>query len=1312
MSENEALRMALIEVDLLRNREADALRDSQASFRVLDKLIAATTVQRALDQLLALSLEEFGATKALIVQATTDGDQICSAAQAGVAPNLPEILDVHPDILHRPRRLLDVARLGAAIGAAKFTSALMAPLPLGEGPPMAIVVLFSDNEPRKNTDLARLSHMARVAVQPLRALRLAQRNADLVALIDGHRADPVDDGLDPSFQAVNRAYGRLTQGQALAVDLLNDLLTATHSTLNDTIDKALSDLSRLCDADRSYVVELQDDAHLTCTHEWVAPGVPPLRNVLNRFPAVDLEPWLPKLLEGQEILIQYASASPHGRPESRGLLSENAKSLLITPMLANGQLHGFVGFEMISAPRSFLQGEIFLLRSAANAISAVTRQHRTEDLNRQAQHALNRAHNRLQATLAALPDLVVELDDEGRFVDHYSRGNGVMSRIASQLMGRTLQETLDAKLATQGHEMLDEVKATGRSLGHTFRYDVGNGDLRWIRASATRREADSPTDKPGYLFVLRDITRETTQAEDIALLDEVAKRASNLIVVTDTQRRITWVNAAFERVTGWTRDEVKGTNPARLLQSDLSDPRTINRIRSALEKSEPVHAELINTRRNGEVYWIELDIQPMFNERGILTGFMAIETEITERKNQEAAIEKAAREAKQAQDRLIAAVESLEDGFVLFDKNGRLVICNDRYRGIAPGFEDEIKPGVTLTEILQRGLQMGHYPEAIGREQEWLETRLSAHDAGDVSLEVRLSDGRWIRVFDKITPDGGRVGLRIDITALKEAEARALSDRAAAMDAARDGMAISSPDGILLYANLAFRSIFGVSPPISAIGRNWSALVGQDAATEILENGLSHLVESGENWTGEVRITRQDGSLADIELSLTRRADGALVWVVRDLAERRQAELETNTLRETLQIAQRREVIGQLAAGLAHDFNNLIAAISGSATLIAEDDGDGAIRRAHDHAQRIQKSAERAEIMVRKLLALGARPSSTTSSNLNAIVREATELLRPGLGRKIRFSFEQPVEPLMTKIEQTDILQIVLNLGINARDAMAQDHGSEAEKHIRIQLREATLADVTGESDGADVQLRIGVSSPERNYACLIVEDTGPRIECATADKIFTPYFSTKGEKGSGLGLSIVSGVVTAAQGSIQLLSTSGKGSIFKVLLPLSDPEGIVATPVATEGKSADSQTKRAASTTSKQPLKGVSILVVDDDEDVLSVITAMLERAGAEVAPTSDPHAAIEILLEDSDAFNLVLTDFDMGETTGADLARAVHQRDPGLPVILITALPDWRQRDSKRQEDPSFFAVLGKPLSSQGLVDIAIAALDSRQN
>lgn len=1309
MSENEALRMALIEVDRLRMREAQALRDTRASFRVLDGLMTVRSTQEATDLLVSTVREEFAAAEVMILRATSAGKSLFCVAQSGQATPKADVFATDPSILLRPRRMLDVSCFGPALDRAGYTSALIAPLPIEDSTPTALVVLFSSQDAHKNSDLVLLSHLAQVAVQPIRSLRLAQRNAELVALIEGHVVDAPPDRLDPSLHAINRAYDRLTQGQALIVDLLNSLLTSTPETLDRLIQRAIAEMGCHFQSDRCFVLEVMDGATLTCTHEWAAPGIPTGHGCVRAVSTQRFENWMPQLLQGQEIHIHDTSALAEGSADRRALLSEDAKSVLIVPMVANAALHGIVVHEMIRARRSFLRGEVLLLRSVSNAICAATRQISIEQRNREAQQALNHERNRLKATLSALPDLVVELDDQGRFVDHYSRDNTMMNQIASALMGRTLNEALDQKLATQALGMLNEVKETGHSSGLTFQYDIGSGDLRWIRASATRREANGPTERPGYLFVLRDVTRETVQAKEIALLGEVAKRASNLIVVTDRNRCITWINPAFERVTGWSRDEVMGRNPASFLQDEMSSPTTKRKIADALAKGLPVHAEMINVSKTGRHYWIELDIQPMYDEQGNLTGYMAIETEITDRKRQELALEDAANEARQAQERLIAAVETLQDGFVLFDRDNRLVICNERYRTLADDFEGFIRPGVTQEEILRHSLAHGRYLDAVGREDAWLAERLASRMQNEVSFEMRLSNGRYVRVFDKATPDGCRVGLRIDITALKEAEASALSDRAAAMDASHDGMAITDRDGNLLYANAAFLDIFSATSA-SIIRSHWTTLFDDRAAHEIEQNGISQLLETGENWRGEVTFKRNGSALAEIELSLTRRNDGALVWVVRDLAERRQAEMESNHLRETLQIAQRREVIGQLAAGLAHDFNNLIAAISGSATLILDDSGEQAAERARAHADRILKSAERAEGMVRRLLALGARPQQRSSRNLNAIVREAADLLRPGLGRSIRLSVDLPTDPLMTDLEPTDVLQIILNLGINARDAMLQDARFDAENHIRLDLHEAGEADLSDVSDPNALTLHLGTISPGMRYACLIVEDTGPGIDANTGQQVFTPYFSTKGNKGSGLGLSIVAGVIKAAQGAIFLKSQVGAGTRFKILLPLSAPIAAESLSVPLSDQPTLAQPNRVEANYVGQPLAGVSILIVDDDEDVLSVVAALLERAGAEVAPTSDAMSALEVLMEDPDAFDLVITDFDMGATTGADLARSIHERAPSMPVILVTALPDWRQRDTNGGADPAFFTVLAKPLSTQGLVDAAIAALDSR--
>ncbi len=1332
MPEHEKLRVALEELDLLRRREAMALRDSQAYFRVLDRIVGKQTIQEALGGMLDVVKFEFGADTVLLCRSMPNADAVSVELQRGLL-FASDRLSVEQAFIGRSRRLLDPSVLapdGLMNGA---RAAIMAPLTITGEPQMALICLSTDRDRFHLEDLGRLTQMAKVAAQPLAALRLSRRAAELAALIDGRTPSLSDDlpepMVDKPFEAVNRAFDRLTQTQGLVVGLLNDLLAAPAAELDATIDATLARLGVQCGLDRSYIFAVHDGQHLERIHEYVGPGVQPLGLGHTGYDLGCMASWVDDLQAGRDIRVLDTKLLRDDQPERQFLQHFGVQSLLLMPMIEHGQIKGLVAFEAIHTARVFLPGEVHLLRSVTNAMGSVLRRRQVERMNAIAQEALALERSRLQATLSALPDLVIELNEEGRFTEHYSNANTVMSNVASRLMGRTMRDSLDPDLAQMGHKMLAELATTGRTGEQTFQYDLGNNDLRWIKAHAVRREAGQEDGTPGFLFVLRDITHEINQAEEIARLGQMVKRSSNLVVVTDIERRINWVNDSFVRRTGWTMDEVVGRKPSDFLQPPDVDRTTLSRIRMALDAGRPCHEELLNISRDGTRYWVEIDIQPIRNEAGELTGFMSIETDITQRKEHEAAIAVAAAEARLAQERLVAAVESLEDGFVFFDRKGKLVLCNSRYREMSLGMAAVLKPGVSREDIYRYGLKIGHYQDAIGSEDAWLQARLESADQSSVESEVRLSDGRWLRVYDKRTPDGGTVGLRVDITALKEAEARALSDRAAAMDASHDGMAISAPDGAFLFANPAFIALFAGTRHTTLVGRVWSEVMGTEATYQILERAVPALGVSGQNWRGEVTLPRQTGAPAEIELSLTRRVDGALVWVARDLAERRHSERESHRLREELQLAQRREVIGQLAAGLAHDFNNLIAAISGSATLILSDEGKGAAERARDHAIRIQKSAERAEAMVRRLLALGARPASHRTTDLVPVLREAADLLRPGLGQSVRLMLDLPQTPLMTTLEPTDVLQIVLNLGINARDAMAHAGIAPQDRIISLRLRDATLNDIVGNSN-----FRMGSADPARAYACLTVSDTGPGIPEAVMERIFTPYFSTKGEKGSGLGLAIVSGVIKAAEGAISLASRPGEGAEFTVLLPLAvegaaqaaDPLSAYATePMLARPAPGPARVQApAAKPAPKAPvpfapplrtggqLKGKSILIVDDAEDVLSVLAHMLEREGAEVAPTSDAEAAFEVLDEDPEAFDLVITDFDMGVLTGADLAREAHKLRPDLPVILITALPDWRVRDARGGGDPSFFTVLGKPVAVEALVAAAVGALDSAKN
>ena len=1333
VAEAEALRRALIKVEDLRVRKQTALRAQSVLYDVLDGVASAKTPGAGLRALLDVVLNRITCDAVAVVEDTDGGAGLIGVVVAEPADLTGLSLPATPDLLRRARRLPDLAR--AAWSAPlpdlilPYHSLMLAPLRIEGERPLAVLCLSRAVAQFSADDLALLERVAQVAANPLGSLRLSQRNAALAALIEGtpQPDDATPSGIDVPFQSVNRAFARLTKAQALTVDILNDLLTAPSAGVDRAIQRALARLGQDIGSDRTFLLD-PSAASGGPTYQW---------NRLSSPRALpDLKTVLPRLHAGIEVLID--SDSP-----------DIAARTLLVPALTDGQLTAVLGHALPDTSRTFLPGEVHLLRSVGHAVHAVLRRTEAEAESRLATEALATERNRLALTLSALPDLLLELDAEGRFTDYHSGGIHVSQALVSRFHGFALEQALPPDLAAIGRGILTELATTGQAEPQVVQFDFGNG-ARWLHVNAVARGRDSTGAPAGYLLVLRDVTRERTQAQEIARLSEVARRTTNLVLVTDAQRRITWVNAAFEASTGWTLAEVKGLNPGQFLKSERSDPATQAILRKALDAGEPVQVELLNVTRWGAEYWIYIDIQPLRDEQGVLSGFMAVQTDITVSKAQEAALEQAAAEAERARARLAAAVDALQDGFALYDADDRLVLCNDRYREIYPLSAPAMVPGTRFEDILRQGLDAGEYLDGVGREEEWLAERLAAHRTLENQAEQRLKDGRWLRVYERATPDGGRVGLRVDITALKEAEARALADRSAAMDVSLDAIAITDAQGAFLYANPAYATLTRATGSLT--GRTWHSLFAPDMVQSLRRRVLPKLERDG-TWQGDVAGALTDGTVVDLDISMTRRPDGAVLWIMRDLSERHRAESERNRLREELQLAQRREVIGQLSAGLAHDFNNLIAAIAGSASLISTESGPQATERIHGHAARIQRAADQAEALVRRLLALGTRSNQRRTVDLAACLREAADLLRPGLPKSLRLVLDLPDQALLAEADPTDILQMVLNLGLNARDAMA-GHPAPPGGHV------LTLALRPGPGPAETEVYHLGSLQPDCAHACISMTDTGPGLDAAAAVRAFSPYFTSKGDKGSGLGLGIVQGIILAAQGALGLSRGPQGGARFVLRWPLTGPDAAEAagtspappasTPTASDASGPDlpqlagaqldrpqldrpqldgpllagphltgpllagparSLPGRAAAAARTARLDGRVLLLVDDAEDVLAVWTSILEKAGAEVAPSSEPADILEVLSDDPTAFDLLVTDFDMPGMTGADLARAAHLLRPDLPVVLVTALPDWRGRDRAGAADPKFAAVLTKPVTAQALVAGALGALGSRE-
>lgn len=1274
MSDQEDLRAALIELEKLRLRERAVSHENATLLRALDAMTRAKSSEQAASLLVKICAEALNADLVtLVVPFGTQGlsFSLCSAySLTGLT------WDVGAELLGRPRRMVDLHKRnwGAEIPTplSGFHALLSMPLRIDGEAPMALVAMAATEARFSVADLHLLRRLAAMAGQALAAQRLARRNSVLAGLIDGSlQPDQAPRSfLDAPLEAVSRAFGRLTEAQGAVVALNNDLLRTPNHATDTAIQKALARTGELTGADRVYVFCRRPPGRLDNTYEWVSEGTEPMIAHLQDMPEELMEPWLPFFSKDREVYIPDVAALPDGDPVKEVLAEQEIKSLLAVPMLVDGQITGFLGYDAVRETRSFLPGEVFLLRSVGNTISTILERRRADQRADAATSDLLSERNRMQATLNAMPDLVLELNASGHFTGYHLGKNQKLETIARAWIGKAPDAVLPREGADIAWRIMREVDATGHTEGHEFRFDLPDG-RHWFQVSAAMRQGRES--HGGYVFVIRDITDARAQRSEIERLSEIARRTTNLVIVSDAKGRIEWVNSAFEQRSGWSLEEIRGRKSRSFLYSEKADQLTKRKIAEALRARSPVCEEVLNVSRDGQEYWVNLDIQPFSDGMGRRKGFMAVQSDVTERRAQAERLQEATVLATKAHQRLLSAVETLKDGFALYDTDGRLVLCNQPYRDFFPTSSPLIREGMTYLDILRLRLEHNEYNEAVGHEQEWLQRQLEEHRKPYSETEQELADGRWVRAFQKATPDGGRVSLKVDITALKEAERRALNERAAAMDASHDGIAITDPTGHFIYMNPAHRLMFGLGEDDDVRLLDWSSLYAPPQA-EWFRNSVFPGLKRRGSWQGEVLGLHSNGLAIDQEVSLTLQDDGSIVCISRDITDRRRGAIERTRLREELQLAQRREIIGQLAAGLAHDFNNILAVISGSAGLLEA--RLSAQQAATQETTRILQASNRAARLVARLLDLGKHGPERQELDLRKPLTEAADLLRAGISGLHRLRVHAPDGPLVAMADPTDILQLLLNLGINSRDAL--DDGPN----------EIALILAPPDPELMQRPPDIGVLREGAEYVMLCVEDTGPGIDAETRAGIFQPYFTSKGTHGTGLGLAIVAGIIRSNAAALWLDSTLKVGTRMTIFWPVVEENAV--TPTDTGAKLLD----------------GVRVLLVDDEEEICAVLAAMLEGYGAEVATATDPSDAVEAITDDPTHWDVLITDQNMPQMSGVALAKGIYAVAPTLPIILVSALPDAANVDRRW-----FREALRKPVDPRQLASVVAKAVGTSE-
>jgi PAS domain S-box-containing protein len=643
--------------------------------------------------------------------------------------------------------------------------------------------------------------------------------------------------------------------------------------------------------------------------------------------------------------------------------------------------------------------------------------------------------------------------------------------------------------------------------------------------------------------------------------------------------------------------------------------------------------------------------------------------------------------AQLRRDRRISQLidETTTDAFVCSDAESRITLWNRAAERMF-GWTSEEAVGQQLDLIIPNRHRHGHNSgmerlrlggpiKLVGKTVEVPATR---RDGAEIPVELSLA--MW-PASGEGNPEGFAAIIR-DVSARKalevqraEAEAR-MAQQIAAIQASNDGIAVTDADGRFTFMNEAHAAMFGYPDAAALIGQPWSTLYDETRTAYLAESAMPVLTKVG-IWRGELQGRRADGSAVDQEVSLSLSADGGIVCVTRDISKRLLMEREKARLREQLMLAQRQEAVGQLASGIAHDFNNLIAAISGTAGLLEE----AADERVRQHAQRIQSAATTATGLVGKLLGLGRRTRDPKPIDLRAVLTNVRDLVAPSLADpRHRITLDVPAAPFLAFADDTELMQVLLNLVLNARDSLPTGQPG---------LIELSLAESSGQM--ASGQVMVG-TIPDGPAARISVRDTGCGIAPNEVAQVFEPFFTRKGDAGTGLGLAVVAGIVAEAGAAIALSSEPGAGTLFEIFWPLQALAEQAGPP------DVDMAPESAI-------LSGKAVLVVDDNPAVIYTLVAMLEEAGAEPGPCLDPRDALAALREDPQAWDLVITDYDMPGMNGAELAHALRAVRPDLPVMLLSALPRARMR-RKGEADP-FDAVLAKPAGLDALSKAARLAM-----
>ncbi len=662
-------------------------------------------------------------------------------------------------------------------------------------------------------------------------------------------------------------------------------------------------------------------------------------------------------------------------------------------------------------------------------------------------------------------------------------------------------------------------------------------------------------------------------------------------------------------------------------------------------RNYPIHFR----RADGSLLWVSATSR-LITFRGQRVHITSL-IDLTEQREREA-------ELRRARENLEDAIESLSEGFVLYDAADRLVLCNSQYKQFNAGAEDLLVPGAAWPEVTRKRAERGLFAASADGLEEWLAGQIAQHGVAQ-NQEFEFTEGRWYEYSHRKTRQGGFVSTWRDITEAKAREAelrRARETLEDAIEALSDGLAPFDPDDRLVMCNERFRESNAMSAHALEPGVAWldfnrtGAERGQypDADGRIEEWLDETATERG--TATNAQFQQADGRWFEYSHRVTRQ--GGLVVTRRDITGRREVESEMARQREVLHQSEKLSAMGELLAGVAHELNNPLSVVVGQALLLRETAAD---ERIAARADKIGAAADRCARIVKSFLAMARQePRERQPTDVNAIVEAGLDLTAYTLrSSDIEVSSRLARDLPAVMADPDQLGQVITNLLVNAQQALQEVEGAR----------------------------RIRVTTTFRKHKGLVVikvKDNGPGIPEHLRGRIFEPLFTTKEVGvGTGIGLALCHRVVETHGGTIAVEGPPGDGAALVIRLPA----------VANGGPEWVEDREEA----SRAP--GHRILVVDDEASVTDLLADILRGDGHKVTTANSGREALDRI--GHGAFDILLSDLRMPELDGPSLFRLLEEREPALVARTGFVTGDTMSAGIKRFLESSGRPYIEKPIT-----------------